>query len=91
MAHLALNLHKQWFDLIKKGRKKIEYRARSEYWAKRIEGKKYDEIHFRNGYRKNAPFMRVKCTKITKTKTEYRIHLGRILERRNIGRRAQSV
>ena len=57
---LHLTLKRKWFDLIASGAKKIEYRDYKPYWIKRLLGKTYDEIHFRNGYSRNAPFMRVK-------------------------------
>lgn len=55
----------------------------------------FDEVHFTNGYGSHRPFMRVKCMRITadrgKCKTEwgytsgcYVIHLGEILEKRNM-------
>lgn len=51
---LHLTLKKQWFDEIASGKKDEEYRDAKRYWARRIEGREFDEIHFRNGY-KNAP------------------------------------
>ena len=67
MKVLHLTLKKKWFDLIASGKKRREYRECKPYWEKRLlhgpdgEPNEYDEIHFRNGYRKDAPFMRVKC------------------------------
>jgi len=52
---LILTIKKEWFDLIKSGKKKIEYREYKEYWKKRLLNKSYDFIEFRNGYRKNVP------------------------------------
>ena len=59
MNVLHLTLYRKWFDQIAAGQKVEEYRTVSPYWKARIEGRKYDEIRFRNGYHKNAPFMRV--------------------------------
>ena len=63
MKILHLTLNKKWFDLIASGEKKIEYREGKPYWEKRLFKNnglaQFNEIHFRNGYRKNAPFMRV--------------------------------
>lgn len=61
---LHLTLKKKWFDLIACGKKEYEYREDKPYWQKRLMDKdgfaiEFDEIHFRNGYGKNAPFMRV--------------------------------
>lgn len=66
MEILHLTLLKKWFDLIAKGEKKQEYRAWNNYWQTRLISeeepggfKVFDEIHFKNGYRKDCPFMRV--------------------------------
>lgn len=61
MKILHLTLKKQWFDLIASGEKTVEYREYKQYWEKRLVGKEFQEIHFRNGYSKGAPFMRVQC------------------------------
>lgn len=39
MRTLTLSLKKKWFDMIKTGVKKEEYRAANEYWATRLIGK----------------------------------------------------
>ena len=80
---LHLTLLRKWFDLIASGKKTKEFREIKPYWTKRLLGKDFDEIYFKNGYSKNAPFMRVECKSIKKGKTDYIIHLGRILEKRN--------
>ena len=36
MKTLTLSLKKQWFDMIKAGEKKEEYREQREYWIKRL-------------------------------------------------------
>jgi len=71
---LHLTLKKKWFDLIKEGKKKEEYREIKPYWEKRLcekieigtgdnvgriryIPKKFDEIHFRNGYKPDSPYM----------------------------------
>jgi len=61
MKILHLTLKRKWFDLIASGKKTVEYREYKPYWEKRLVGKEFQEIHFRNGYSKNAPFMRVEC------------------------------
>lgn len=44
MKTLTLSLKRKWFDLIKSGEKKEEYRAVNEYWAARLIGKgKFDK------------------------------------------------
>jgi len=82
MTALNLTLHRQWFDAIASGAKKIEYREDKPYWRTRLDGRQYDEIHFRNGYGQHRPFMRVKCLGVSKNGC-YQIHLGEILEIKN--------
>ena len=54
---LHLNLYRRYFDEILSGEKRIEYREVTPYWSKRLEGRNYDVIQFRNGYAKVAPIM----------------------------------
>ena len=82
-AVLHLTLHRQFFDEIAKGKKKREYRDDKPYWRKRLMGRKYAEILFRNGYLRRAPLMRVKCLEIRKGKGRFVIRLGKVLEVRN--------
>ena len=103
MKILHLTLKKRWFDLIATGQKKREYRQLKPYWEKRLlhgpdgEPNEFDEVWFRNGYRKSAPFMRVKCENIALSgkawltprheeilhEDEIVIFLGPVLESRN--------
>ena len=55
MRVLHLTLKKKWFDMIASGEKKEEYRELKPYWHKRLMGRTYDVIKFRNGYSRNAP------------------------------------
>lgn len=80
---LNLTILKEWFDLIACGKKKKEYRDIKPYWTKRLVGKSFDEIHFKNGYNKNSPFMRVEWKGMKKEKDKYVIFLGKILEVKN--------
>jgi len=80
MANLSLTLHKKWFDRIAAGRKTHEFREAKPYWAKRLDGRQYSEIHFRNGYSKDAPFMRVEFLGCRLRGCLYVIKLGRVLE-----------
>lgn len=62
---LYLTLKKKYFDAIANRKKFLEFREIKDYWIKRFfnpDGtvRKFDEIHFRNGYTKDRPFMRVK-------------------------------
>lgn len=55
MRILHLTLKKKWFDMIESAEKKEEYREIKPYWDKRLMGKSYDVILFRNGYSANSP------------------------------------
>jgi len=65
MKILHLTLKKNWFELIAFGKKTTEYREYKPYWERRLLKKKFDEVHFRNGYSNNSPFMKVVCKGIT--------------------------
>lgn len=84
MVLLQLNLHRDFFCQILEGTKKIEYRARTDYWKNRLTGKKYTHIRFRNGYQTVAPEMVVELKKIKETRHEYQLHLGRIIRKKNL-------
>ena len=71
---LVLPIKKKWFDMIKSGEKKEEYREIKPYWTKRFCHALYDlelgnssktlykgqgTVIFQNGYQKNAP--KIKC------------------------------
>jgi len=84
---LHLTLKKKWFDLIASGEKKEEYRDIKDYWINRFFDKnesiiEFDEIHFKNGYSKNSPFMRVewKGLEWNNEKGIFIIILGKVLE-----------
>lgn len=91
---LKATLHRRWFDAIAQGQKTEEYREIKPYWTKRLE-KSYDVVQFKNGYRKDAPVMRVEYLghqvktilhPITgRLETVYAIQLGRVLETKNYG------
>ena len=81
---LHLTLHREFFDQIASGTKKTEYRDTSDYWARRLEDRDYDEIVFRNGYGLKVPEMRVEFRGIRKRGTgrsgHYAIKLGKVLK-----------
>ena len=83
---LHLNLYRKYFDQIFKGEKIIEYRDITPYWSKRLEGRHYDVIKFRNGYRKDAREMVVeyKGMVVDDLYGTYAIKLGNVLETKNI-------
>ena len=95
MRILSLPIKRVHFDEIASGKKKIEYRIVKDHWIKRLGDsngliRHFDEVHFRNGYREDSPFMRVKHKYTTigyvrypVTNTVERcffIHIGDILE-----------
>jgi len=51
---LHLNVNGEYFDDVKSGIKGEEYRLFNDYWSKRLEGREYDEIHYKKGYPKNG-------------------------------------
>lgn len=66
MRVLHLTLTKEWFDLIRSGGKKIEYRMVKKYWIDRlcnngnyIDPKDFDIIHFVNGYGNLRPWFEI--------------------------------
>lgn len=76
MKTLKLTLMKKWFDLIADGHKTVEYREVKKHWTQRLalkrqaraeaedmarELRKFDEVHFTNGYGSQVPFLRVEC------------------------------
>ncbi len=83
---LNLTLKKKWFDLIKSGKKKVEYREIKTYWTKRLcpvaTIKKFDFIIFRNGYQKDSPRIKVEWKGLNygvfEGKTCYAIKLGKV-------------
>ena len=79
---LHLTLYREYFAAIAAGEKTAEYRKATPYWKKRLEGRKYDLVKFRNGYARNAPEMLVEFRGLRrrgKTRNaDYVILLGRI-------------
>ena len=86
MKTLHLNLYRKYFDAILRGEKTIEYRDITSYWSKRLEGRHYDVIQFRNGYAKIAPVMIVEYKGMVTDDLygKYAIRLGKILESKNV-------
>jgi|SRR5271165_793897 len=79
---LHLNLERKFFADIAARRKRFEYREQKPYWGKRLEGRNYDFIKFRNGYLPTAPEMMVQFRGVHRCrkggKPYYAIRLGRI-------------
>lgn len=81
---LRLTLYKNYFRDILNGQKKVEYRNVSEYWHRRLDGKMFDIIEFRNGYYPDAPVIRAEFKGIERKGSFYHIHIGQILSTKNI-------
>lgn len=50
MRTLHLNLKAEYFDAIKVGTKLFEYRRRTPFWTRIIEGKEFDQVLVKCGY-----------------------------------------
>ena len=50
MTTLYLPLKGEYFDQIKSGEKREEYRLATPYWARRLEGRSYADIVLTKGY-----------------------------------------
>jgi hypothetical protein len=74
---LHLNLYRKYFDEILAGEK-------TPYWSKRLEGRNYDVIQFRNGYAKVAPIMIVTYEGFTIKDGYYCLPIGKILHKENV-------
>ncbi len=67
---LTLPIKKKWFDMIKSGEKKEEYREIKPYYESRFMNllridlgkfKETEYVLFRNGYSKNSPTLKCLC------------------------------
>lgn len=71
---MHLTLTKKWFDMVKSGKKREEYREIKQYWTARIckrnehgryEIQRFDHVEFRHGYKGTEPPLRYRVTDIT--------------------------
>ncbi len=86
---LDLPIRRRDFDLIRAGAKTADFRERTDYWERRLEGRKYDEIRFRSGNAPGSPVMHVEFRRVDKLLFEnfYEIQFGKILRAENCKRR----
>ena len=81
---LHLTLRREPFAAIAAKRKHVEYREQKPYWRKRLEGRNYDVVRFRNGYSVKAPEMLVEFRGLRRyekgREAYYAILLGRVLK-----------
>ena len=82
---LVLPIKKKWFDMIKSGEKKEEYREIKPYYDSRFKGYYYATtgmlpyILFRNGYAKNSPTIKCQvCIRIGQGKQEWGAEPGKV-------------
>ncbi|EUM09817.1 ASCH domain-containing protein [Enterobacter sp. BIDMC 30] len=50
MANLQLAVNGEYFDQMKRGEKKFEYRLLNDYWRKRLVNREYDRLIITRGY-----------------------------------------
>ena len=86
-GNLTPNIHREFFAAIASGRKKIEYRAATEFWQNRIEKTGEPPFHLRiiNGMTKQAPELTVVVEKVLLNvwEGEYELHLGKVIDLKN--------
>lgn len=68
MADLFIIIKRKYFDQIKAGAKKEEYREMTEYWSNRLIDRNYDNIIFQAGYQKESPRLKVKFNGVERKK-----------------------
>ena len=56
---LHLNLKGEYFDQIKIGIKKFEFRLFNDYWSKRLIGRRYSTILIKRGYPKKLDVSKI--------------------------------
>ncbi len=61
--NIVFNLKKEYFNQIKNGDKKFEYRLITDYWRKRLENKDYDLLIFKLGYPSHSEKDKILTTK----------------------------
>ena len=62
MEPLLLRLKYEYFNMVRQGKKKIEYREYKPCWIKRI--KTQEEVIFVHGYKKNSPRLKAEILSI---------------------------
>ena len=81
---LHLALEREWSDDIARGARHEELRKYKPYWTRRLEGRSFDVVKFRNGYAANAPEMIVEYRGLERASparnADYVIRLGKVLQ-----------
>jgi len=81
---LDLPIKRQFFDQILARTKTEEFRDLGEYWRAKLEGREYDEMRFRAGYKPDSPKMYAEFKGVKKLKDCYAIQIGEILRVENV-------
>jgi len=81
---LTLTIKKKYFQAILDGTKTEEYRDKKKYYDTRFKNKEYTKVLFINGYTNHCPRLLVELKSIVKTSTMYILHLGGIIETKNL-------
>jgi hypothetical protein len=95
MKILHLTLRQRWFNRVYCETKPEEYRELKPYWIKRLDGRNYDCVCFRNGYGLDKPevVLELKAIRIGRGKYMlgapadrdcFILELGKIISERNI-------
>jgi len=88
---LTMNIGRRRFNAIVGGTKRIEYRAMSPFWMRRIEPLKAPfQLRLLNGMLPPVPeaIVEVTCVARNRTMSEYQLHLGKVLLVKNWDRKA---
>lgn len=90
---LKLTIDRYWFNKILSGEKLEEYREIKKFYDSRL-NKEYNFVSFRNGYRKDSPYMVLELNRIRKGKGKkewgapdhdvYILELGKIICVKNL-------
>jgi hypothetical protein len=84
MKKLTTTIQRRWLTEIVAGTKKIEYRERKPFWDKRLQGLALPlELRMINGMNPPMPEVTVRIDKITLSRTDYKLHIGKILKVKN--------
>ncbi len=71
---LHLNLKKEYFNQIKNGTKKIEYRLKNQYWSKRLKNKEFHKVYIKLGYPKRNQKEKILCFELLKIEEQKITH-----------------
>lgn len=79
---LDLVLKACWYDRIKSGQKKCEYREIKPFWTRRLFARQYSHVRFRRGYTKESMVFEIAGIEKTTERNDlnlpaaYKIRLG---------------